>query len=124
MMRDAGIERFEAGAVFHGLLDGAGFQNRVAGACVYRCPRCRHGIRFRWRSFYQAETNAAFKGMLRRLFDELTPSQPADEQACLDFFCPVCAAPTRIIYCARDYTRIAYHFDIQAALVGAEKPRE
>ncbi len=118
MMRSARIDHYQARAVFHGLLDGEDYRNRVAGACVYRCPRCSHRIRFRWRSFYQADGRSAFERKLRRFFDDMTPTLASEEQGALDFYCPSCAAPTRIIFSAEDYSRIAYHFDIYAALVG------
>lgn len=116
------IDHYDARAVFRGLLDGDGFRNRVAGSCIYRCPRCGNRIRFRWRSFYGADGRSAFKRALRRIFDDLTPTLEADEQGCIDFHCPTCAAPTRIIFGAHDYTKIAYHFDVYAALVGEGKP--
>ena len=121
-MLSAQIDHFEARSVFHGLFDGEDYRNRVAGACVYRCPRCSHRIRFRWRSFYQADGRSAFKRKLRRFFDDMTPALSSDEQGFLDFYCPTCSAPTRIIFSADDYSKIAYHFDIYAALVGAGKP--
>ncbi|MCY3780689.1 MAG: hypothetical protein OXG78_10305 [Chloroflexi bacterium] len=121
-MRSAAIDHFDARAVFRGLLDGDDYRNRVAGSCIYRCPRCDHRIRFRWRSFYQANGRSVFRRQLRRVFDDLTPNLPADEQGFLDFYCPTCSAPTRIIFSAHDYTKIAYHFDIYAALVGGGKP--
>ncbi len=120
-MRSAAIDHFDARAVFRGLLDGADYRNRVAGTCIYRCPRCDHRIRFRWRSFYQANGRSIFQRQLQRVFDDLTPGLPADEQGFLDFYCPTCAAPTRIVFSAQDYTKIAYHFDIYAALVGEAK---
>ncbi len=119
MMRSARIDHYEAHSVFHGLLEGEDYRNRVAGACIYCCPRCSHRIRFRWRSFYQANERSAFKWKLRRVFDDMTPALKTDEQGFLDFFCPTCAAPTRIIFSADDYAKLAYHFDIYAALVGA-----
>jgi len=118
MMRSVQIDHYEARAVFDGLLDGEDYGNRVAGACIYRCPRCSHRIRFRWRSFYQADGRSAFERKLQRFFDDMTPTLASEEQGCLDFYCPTCAAPTRIIFSAEDYTKIAYHFDIYAALVG------
>ena len=117
-MRSAAVDHFDAKAVFRGLLDGDDYRNRVAGACVYRCPRCGRRIRFRWRSFYRANGRSVFKRQLRRIFNDLTPALPADEQGCIDFHCPSCAAPTRIIFSAIDYSKVAYHFDIYAALVG------
>ena len=114
----AQIDHFEARAVFRGLLDGEDFRNRVAGTCIYRCPRCSHRIRFRWRSFYLADGRSAFKRKLRRVFDDLTPPLSAEEQGQLDFRCPSCSAPTRIIFSAEAYTKIGYHFDVYAALVG------
>jgi len=121
-MQSAQIDHFEARTVFRGLLDGKDFQNRVAGACIYQCPRCRHRIRFRWRSFFSADGRSAFKRGLRRCFDDLTPALSTGEQGRFDFYCPTCAAPTRIIFCARDYSKIAYHFDIYAVLVGEGAP--
>ena len=120
-MRSAAIDHFDARAVFRGLLDGADYRSRVAGSCVYRCPRCDHRIRFRWRDFYQANGRSVFQRRLQRVFDDLTPSLSADEQGFLDFHCPTCAAPSRIVFSAHDYTKIAYHFDIYAALVGEAK---
>lgn len=121
-MRSQVVDHFDARAVFRGLLDGEGFRDRVGGACLYRCPRCGHRIRFRWRSFYQANGCSLFKRKLRRVFEDLTPTLAADEQGCIDFYCPACNAPTRIIYSAQDYSEIAYHFEIYAALVGEGKP--
>jgi len=113
------IQSYAPSAVFRGLLDGAGYQNRLVGHCVYACPRCGHQIRFRWRSFYQADGASAFSPKLCRAFDAKTPALAAD-QGKIDFYCPTCAAPTRISFRSQNYSRVAYHFDIYAALVGAE----
>ena len=121
-MRSPAIDHFEAAAVFRGLLNGAGFRNRVAGSCVYGCPRCDRRIRFRWRSFYRAGSQRSFNRQRRRRFDQLTPSLDADEQGCLDFFCPGCRAPTRIIFCARLHSGASANFEVYAALVGEGKP--
>lgn len=55
---------------------------------------------------------------LRRILDDFTPDLPTDEQSSVDFHCPTCQAPTRIIFSILDYKKIAYHFDIYAVLVG------
>lgn len=115
------IDHYEPRAVMRGLLDGQDFSNRVGGSCVYHCPRCRRRIRFRWRSFYQADERSFLRRRLRHLFDDLTPVGPPAEQGFLDFHCLTCAAPTRIIFKVRDYTRIAFHFDVYAVLVGQGK---
>ena len=115
------IDHYEPSAVMRGLLDGQDFSNRVGGSCVYCCPRCRRRIRFRWRSFYQADERSFLRRRLRRLFDDLTPDRPPAEQGFLDFHCPTCAAPTRIVFNVRDYTQIAFHFDVYVALVGQGK---
>ncbi len=113
------IEQFEARSVFRGLLQGAGYANRVGGSCIYACPRCGHRIRFRWRSFYQAAGSSPFQRKLRRIFADLTPKQAACN--CLDFFCPTCQAATRIVYNVADGSGATCHFDLYAALVGAGK---
>ena len=117
-LRNVDIDHYEPRDVIDGLLDGPDFANRVAGSCVYHCPRCRHGIRFRWRSFYQADERSFLRRRFRRQFDDMTPAGPSAEQGFLDFHCPTCAAPTRIIFSIQDYTQIGFHFDIYAALVG------
>ena len=121
-MRKLLIDHFDAAAVFQGLLNGEDFRNRVVGTCIYYCPRCRHRIRFRWRSFFQADASSHFKRPLRRVFDDLTPTLPTDDQGCIDYFCPTCTAPTRIIFSAINYSKIAYRFEIYAVLVGEGTP--
>ena len=118
------IDHFEADAVIRGLLDGEDYRNRVAGTCIYACPRCAHRIRFRWRSFYQADGRSLLQRKLRRYFEDLTPQLPDTEQSFIDFHCPTCQAPTRIIFSIQDYSKIAFHFDIYAVLVGAGNLRK
>jgi len=118
MARRGKIEVFEASVVFRGLLDGVGFTNRVAHSCLYRCPRCHQRIRFRWHSFYQGEGSAVFERRLRRRFDELTPPPRIATQDSMDFFCPGCRAPTRIVYIARDSGANSTHFELYLVLVG------
>lgn len=120
-MRREAIEHFDAAAVFRGLLDGDDFGNRVAGSCIYGCPRCAHRIRFRWRSFFQAKNSPSFRRRMRRAFDDLTPKLEAGEPGLVDFFCPGCRAPTRIVFRASPANNDSYHFDIYAALVGEGK---
>ncbi len=121
MAKSVVIDHYEPQAVMRGLLDGEGFRNRVAGACVYTCPRCRYRIRFRWRSFFRADGRSPLPRQLRRIFDDFTPDLPTAEQSVVDFYCPTCRAPTRIISSILDHKKIAYHFDIYAALVGEGK---
>lgn len=118
------IDHYEPDAVMRGLLEGDDFHNRVTGACIYTCPRCAHRIRFRWRSFYRADGRSPMPRILRRVLDDLTPDLPADEQSIIDFHCPMCKAPTRIIFSILNYKKIAYHFDIYAVLVGEGKPQK
>ncbi len=121
LRRRSVIEHFGARSVFRGLLQSAEYSNRVGGSCLYGCPRCGHRIRFRWRSFYHATGNSPFKRRLQRVFDDLTPNLEASD--CIDFHCPSCRAPTRIIYSASDSQAPTCHFDIYAALVGGGKNR-
>lgn len=117
------IDHYQPNAVMRGLLDGPDFSDRVGGSCVYRCPRCGHRIRFRWRSFYQADERSFLRRRFRAAFDDLTPSRPPSEQGFLDFHCLTCKAPTRIIFGVRGCTQIAFHFDICDVLVGQGKIR-
>ncbi len=124
MSKSVVIDHYEPKAVMRGLLDGDDFSNRVAGTCIYTCPRCAHRIRFRWRSFYRADGRSLMPRHLRRILDDLTPNLPTDEQSIIDFSCPTCEAPTRVIFSILDYNKIAYHFDIYAVLVGEGKPQK
>ena len=115
------IARYQPHALIRGLLHGRDFNNRVGGSCIYRCPHCSHQIRFRWRSFYEADERSFLHRKFRRPFDDLTPARPPSEQGFLDFHCLTCKAPTRIIFSVQDYTQIAFHFDIYDVLVGKGK---
>lgn len=124
MAKSVVIDHYEPEAVMRGLLDGEGFRNRVAGACIYTCPRCQHRIRFRWRSFYRADGRSPMPRQLRRILDDFTPDLPTDEQSNVDFHCPTCQAATRIIFSILEHKKIAYRFDIYAVLVGQGKAQK
>ena len=124
MAKSVVIDHYVPKAVMRGLLDGDDFSNRVAGTCIYTCPRCAHRIRFRWRSFYRADGRSLMPRHLRRILEDLTPNLTHDEQSVIDFFCPTCQAPTRVIFSILDHNKIAYHFDIYAVLVGEGKPQK
>ena len=113
-----GIEHFEPRAVIAGLLAGEDFSSRVGGSCVYGCPRCSHRIRFRWQHFYQADERSLLQRPFRRHFDQLTPALPPAEQGFIDFHCPTCQAPTRLIFRIAKGGAITFHFDMYAVLVG------
>jgi len=112
------IDRYDPDTVIQGLLDGEGYTNRVAGSCMYRCPRCRHRIRFRWKHFLKADHRSFIKRDFRNLFNGLVAHDMDDEHGFLDFHCPTCQAPTRLTFTIHDYTEIAYHYDIDAVFVG------
>lgn len=112
------IELYDPDSVIQGLLDGEDFTNRVASSCVYRCPHCWHRIRFKWRNFYKADERSFLRGDVRKQFDAHTPITPSAELGFLDFHCPSCKAPVRIIFTANDYTMLAFHFEIEHVLVG------
>ena len=118
MARGVVVEHYAPESVMRGLLDGAEYRHRVGGSCVYTCPRCSHRIRFRWRSFLAADGRTPLDGKLLRAFDELTPDTPDATHNRIDFHCPGCEAPTRIIYQARNPDAIAPHFDIYGVLAG------
>ena len=112
------IEQFDPDDVIQGLLDGDDYRNRVAGSCIYCCPRCGHKIRFKWNNFYKADKRSFLRRTARQHFDEHLPFTPSAERGFLDFHCPTCNAPARIIFAAHDYTLLAFHFDIESVLVG------
>lgn len=116
------IELFDPDTVIHGLLDGEDYFNRVAGSCIYRCPRCGHGVRFKWHHFYKADQRSFLRRDVRQQFDEYRPMVPSAEKGFLDFHCPTCKAPARIIFTAHDYRLRAFHFDIETVLVGEREP--
>lgn len=112
------IEQFKPADLIEGLLDGEDYQHRVGGSCIYRCPRCGHGIRFKWHNFKEADERSFLKPEFRPRFDLLTAKKSPLEQGFLDFHCPTCKAPTRIIFSIDDYRTLAFHYDIDLILVG------
>jgi hypothetical protein len=112
------IEQFDPDGVIQGLLDSDDYTNRVAGSCIYGCPRCGHRIRFKWRNFQKSDEKSFLKRGVRPQFEALTPTNPFDKQGFFDFYCPTCQAPTRIIFSINDYTTLAFHFEIDLVLVG------
>ena len=115
------IEQFDPDSLIQGLLDSEDYTNRVAGNCIYSCPRCGHRIRFKWRNFHKSDKRSFLKQAVRPPFDALTPINPFDKQGFLDFHCPSCHAPTRIIFSINDYTLLAFHFEIDLVLVGEKE---
>lgn len=112
------IEQFTPDILIHGLLSSEDYVHRVAGSCTYQCPHCGHRIRFKWRNFYKADERSFLKKFVRQAFDEHTPIIPSAELGFLDFHCPSCQTPARIIFTADDYTKLAFHFEITKVLVG------
>lgn len=112
------IEIFDPDTVIQGLLDGTEYINRVAATCVYRCPHCGHGVRFKWHHFLKADKRSFLRRIVRKAFDDYRPIIPSAERGFLDFHCPSCDAPARIIFLAKDYRLRAFHFDIETVLVG------
>ncbi len=112
------IQKYAPDYVIQGLLDGEDFNNRVAGSCIYQCPHCGHRLRFKWRNFYKADERSFIKRGIRSAFDALTPDNSYDVQGFLDFHCPTCNTPTRIIFSIEDYTQLAFHFEIKSVLIG------
>jgi hypothetical protein len=112
------ITHFDPDHVIQGLLDSDEYTNRVAGSCIYCCPHCNHRIRFKWRNFQKSDARSFLKQAVLPYFDSFTPDNPYEEQGFLDFHCPTCNAPTRIIFSINDYTLLAFHFEIDLVLVG------
>jgi len=112
------IAQFDPDRVIQGLLNSEDYTNRVAGSCIYSCPHCGHRIRFKWHNFRKSDERSFLKRDLRPLFDALTPKNPYEKQGFLDFHCPTCKTPTRIIFSINDYTLLAFHFEIDLVLVG------
>jgi len=112
------IEQFDPDSIIQGLLDSDDYINRVGGSCIYGCPRCGHRIRFKWRNFHKSDQRSFLTHDVRPLFDNITPDNPYDKQGFIDFHCPTCSTPTRIVFSVDDYTLLAFHFEIDFVLVG------
>ncbi len=118
------IRHYDPDTVIQGLLDSEDYNNRVAGSCIYHCPHCGRGIRFRWKNFYKADARSFLKSAIRQRFDAIKRQATDDDEGFLDFHCLTCHAPTRIIFAIHDYTELAYHFDIRAVYIGERNPQK
>lgn len=66
---------------------------------AYRCPHCGSAVEFSSRHFgRQAAPQTNLTPSWAERFDELRPLNPQQWESFLDFHCPGCRAPVRIVY--------------------------
>ena len=117
------IIHYAPNEVIEGLITSEDSNTRVAQPCLYTCPNCEMQIRFQWKHFYFASQNSRLNGSHQPLFDQHMP-YGMDSVGFIDFYCPKCQFPTRIVFTIAPFHRSSYHYDIQVVLVGREEVSE
>jgi len=67
---------------------------------AYECPYCRKQVEFNTDHFRRHENNdfSNLETLWKRLFDQARPLDAKRWESFLDFHCPGCGAPVRLIY--------------------------
>jgi hypothetical protein len=76
------------------------YQEHAIHVGSYICPRCRYNIEFRAQNFREHETmrHSNLDPDWRSRFDAARPVNLSRWEFFLDFHCPGCKSPARIIY--------------------------
>jgi predicted RNA-binding Zn-ribbon protein involved in translation (DUF1610 family) len=76
------------------------YQEHAVHVGSYLCPRCGYNVEFRARNFRDHETarRSNLDAEWRSRFDAARPINLSRWESFLDFHCPGCNAPVRIIY--------------------------
>src|SRR5690242_14693275 len=72
------------------------YLDHVVQLGAYECPHCGTGVEFQGRHFGLDVKRAPLSPLWTSTFEAARPL--GDLEAALDFHCPGCAAPVRIIY--------------------------
>src|SRR5688572_6869985 len=72
------------------------YLNHVVQLAAYRCPHCGTGVEFQGRHFGPGVDRATVDPRWRSEFDAARPL--ATLEGALEFHCPGCTAPVRIVY--------------------------
>lgn len=106
--------------------DEAEYREHAVHIGAYCCPRCGWRVEFRARHFREHEgaTRSNLDPEWRGQFDAARPFKLSHWESFLDFHCPGCKAPVRVIYEAgQEYAMGAHPWQLLEVLEVAEWPQ-
>ncbi len=92
---------------------------------AYTCPRCGRAVAFETRHFRDAEhePSSNLASPWRERFDAARPLDRRRRESFLDFHCPGCGAPVRVVYAPGDeFAMGAHSWRLLEVLKAAEWP--
>lgn len=105
--------------------DEAEYRDHAVHVGAYCCPRCSFRVEFRTRNFRQHECakRSNLDPEWHDRFDAARPLELSRWQSFLDFHCPGCKAPVRIVYEPGDeYAMGSHSWQLIEVLEAAEWP--
>ncbi len=99
------------------------FSDRETHVGYYVCPHCEAAVRFRTSDFERhfATESSNLPPPSAKAFEEADPGRnPWD--GFLDFECPGCRAPVRLVYRPREFAMGAFAFTVDAVLEAGSWP--
>jgi len=97
------------------------YLDHVVQLAAYRCPHCGTGVEFQSRHFGPGVERATVDPRWRSAFDAARPL--AALEAALEFHCPGCTAPVRIIYAQKGDQYRIFDADLLEVLEVATWPQ-
>jgi predicted RNA-binding Zn-ribbon protein involved in translation (DUF1610 family) len=96
------------------------YLDHVVQLAAYRCPHCGKGVEFQSRHFGPGVPRATVDPRWRSAFDAARPLGTLE--AALEFHCPGCTAPVRIIYAEKGDQYRIFDADLLEVLEVADWP--
>jgi predicted RNA-binding Zn-ribbon protein involved in translation (DUF1610 family) len=97
------------------------YLDHVVQFAAYRCPHCGTGVEFQGRHFGPGVSRATVDRRRRSEFDAARPL--AALEGALEFHCPGCTAPVRIIYARKGDQYRIFDADLLEVLEAANWPQ-
>jgi len=84
----------------------------------YVCPGCGHRVGVDTSDFLRRfrETSSNLHPDARQAFDAFRPLDEAQWEGCLDFHCPGCDRPARLVFRPTEFAMGAYYFTVVAVV--------
>ena len=108
-------------------LDGIVFDPRIEyereiNVGIYTCPHCDGKVRFTTRDFQRHFQSRSSSFMPEDLasFDQFRPLDKKEGEQFLDFYCPGCRSPVRVIYRSSEFAMGSYYFTVVIVIEAAK----
>ena len=103
------------------------WQNHAIEVGEYTCPHCGHRVRLRTSDFarHEFDPSANAREPWQALFDAVRPDRRDAWESHLDFHCPGCNAPVRLVYePGEEYAMGVHSWQVGAILEAARWPTD